>query len=64
MALLIFHLVLSSFTFDGVNVSIAAKILDWNLKRYPNGPFSVIFTPRVLDSFELQVSSSSSVPGV
>ncbi|XP_006464184.1 hypothetical protein AGABI2DRAFT_194724 [Agaricus bisporus var. bisporus H97] len=39
MALLIFHLVLSSFTFDCVDISIAAKILKWNLKRYPNGVF-------------------------
>lgn len=39
MALLIFHLVLSSFTFDGIDVSMAQKIIDWNLKRYPNGVF-------------------------
>uniref|UniRef100_A0A0W0FP07 Uncharacterized protein n=1 Tax=Moniliophthora roreri TaxID=221103 RepID=A0A0W0FP07_MONRR len=39
MALLIFHLVLSSFTFDGVDVDIAQKIVDWNLKRYPDGVF-------------------------
>jgi hypothetical protein len=39
MTLLIFHLVLSSFTFDGVDVSMAQKVLDWNLKRYPNGVF-------------------------
>jgi hypothetical protein len=35
--LLIFHLVLSSFTFDGVDIAMAQKILDWNLRRYPNG---------------------------
>jgi len=34
---MIFHLVLSSFTFDGVDVGMAQKIIDWNLKRYPNG---------------------------
>ncbi|KAF8659477.1 hypothetical protein AX16_001844 [Volvariella volvacea WC 439] len=39
MVLLIFHLVVSSFTFDGVDISIAAKILKWNLKRFPNGVF-------------------------
>ncbi|KJA26681.1 hypothetical protein HYPSUDRAFT_63897 [Hypholoma sublateritium FD-334 SS-4] len=39
MTLLIFHLVLSSFTFDGVDTSVAATILAWNLKRYPNGVF-------------------------
>lgn len=37
IVLLIFHLVLSSFTFDGVDIAMAQKILDWNLKRYPNG---------------------------
>ncbi|KAI5827074.1 hypothetical protein K523DRAFT_392413 [Schizophyllum commune Tattone D] len=39
MALLIFHLVASSVTFDGVDVKMAEKILEWNLKRYPNGVF-------------------------
>jgi Protein of unknown function (DUF3808) len=42
MALLMFHLVLSSYTFDGVDVLMAQKILDWNLKRYPNGAYIVI----------------------
>ena len=37
MALLIFHLVLSSYTFAGVDIKMAQNILDWNLKRYPNG---------------------------
>lgn len=37
MGLLIFHLVLSSFTFDGVDVKFANKILKWNLKRFPQG---------------------------
>lgn len=37
MALMIFHLVLSSFTYDGVDIIMAQKVLDWNLKRYPNG---------------------------
>ncbi|KAF8200119.1 hypothetical protein BJ912DRAFT_1029695 [Pholiota molesta] len=39
MALLIFHLVLSSFTFEGVDVRMAGRIVRWNLKRYPNGVF-------------------------
>ncbi|KAF9067920.1 hypothetical protein BDP27DRAFT_1327995 [Rhodocollybia butyracea] len=33
MALLIFHLVLSSFTFEGIDVGMAQKIINWNLKR-------------------------------
>ncbi|KAH9856071.1 hypothetical protein C2E23DRAFT_809912 [Lenzites betulinus] len=39
MALLIFHLVLSSFTFDGVDIRMAQKILDYHIQRYPNGVF-------------------------
>ncbi|KAF8209173.1 hypothetical protein K438DRAFT_1811866 [Mycena galopus ATCC 62051] len=39
MALLIFHLVLSSYTFDGVDTRMAARIVKWNLKRYPEGVF-------------------------
>lgn len=39
MSLLLFHLVLSSFTFDGVDVKLAGRILEWNLRRYPNGVF-------------------------
>lgn len=37
MSLLMFHLFLSSFTHDGVDVMMAQKIVDWNLKRYPEG---------------------------
>ncbi|KAG5634747.1 hypothetical protein H0H81_000907 [Sphagnurus paluster] len=39
MVLLIFHLVLSSFTVEGVDIGVAGRILEWNLKRYPNGVF-------------------------
>ncbi|KAI0061327.1 hypothetical protein BV25DRAFT_1805762 [Artomyces pyxidatus] len=39
MSLMIFHLVLSSVTQDGVDIMMAQKVLDWNLKRYPNGVF-------------------------
>jgi hypothetical protein len=35
--LLIFHLVLSGFTFAGVDIALAEKVLRWNLKRYPDG---------------------------
>ena len=37
MSLLIFHLVLSGITFNGVDINMAQKVLDWNLERYPNG---------------------------
>jgi hypothetical protein len=37
MALIIFHLVFSAFTFEGVDMSMAEKIINYNLKRYPNG---------------------------
>ncbi|CCM00537.1 uncharacterized protein FIBRA_02571 [Fibroporia radiculosa] len=39
MSLLIFHLVLSSVTFDGVDIDMAQKILNYHVKRYPNGVF-------------------------
>ncbi|KAI0691583.1 hypothetical protein C8Q76DRAFT_862098 [Earliella scabrosa] len=39
MALLIFHLVLSSLTFEGVDIHMAQKILDYHIERYPNGVF-------------------------
>lgn len=46
MTLLIFHLVLSAFTFTGVDLDMAETILNWNLKRYPTGrshpPFLLI----------------------
>jgi TPR repeat protein len=46
MTLLLFHLVLSSFTFDSVDISVASKILKWNLKRYPNG-IPILCYPRI-----------------
>ncbi|KAG8215539.1 hypothetical protein J3R82DRAFT_9198 [Butyriboletus roseoflavus] len=39
MTLLVFHLVLSSYTFEGVDVNLARRIVEWNLERYPNGVF-------------------------
>ncbi|KIY53775.1 hypothetical protein FISHEDRAFT_32644 [Fistulina hepatica ATCC 64428] len=39
IALLLFHLVFSAFTFDGVDVPLANNVLNWNLKRYPHGVF-------------------------
>ena len=39
MCLLIFHLILSGITFNGVDINMAQKVLDWNLGRYPNGMF-------------------------
>ncbi|KAM5534139.1 hypothetical protein V8D89_012159 [Ganoderma adspersum] len=39
MSLLIFHLVLSSITFEGVDIHMAQKILDYHIERYPNGVF-------------------------
>ncbi|KAI0319413.1 hypothetical protein OF83DRAFT_1110594 [Amylostereum chailletii] len=47
MALLIFHLVLSSVTSEGVDITMAQKILDWNLQRYPQGVFFLFGEGRV-----------------
>ncbi|KAF8989360.1 hypothetical protein BDQ17DRAFT_1373310 [Cyathus striatus] len=43
MALLIFHLILSSPTFQGVDINVAQHIIEWNLKRYPNGELFLFF---------------------
>ncbi|EJD05281.1 uncharacterized protein FOMMEDRAFT_18880 [Fomitiporia mediterranea MF3/22] len=39
ICLLCFHLVVSSVTYRGVDLEMAQTILDWNLKRFPNGVF-------------------------
>ena len=39
MALIMFHLVINSITFAGVDVKFAEKMLKWELKRFPNGVF-------------------------
>ena len=44
MSLVIFHLFLSGFTHDGVDVMMAQKIVDWNLKRYPEGKLEFIIS--------------------
>jgi hypothetical protein len=50
--LLVFHLVLSSFTFKGVDIDMADKIVRWNLKRYPEGQCSCpILDVLVISSF-------------
>ena len=54
MSLLIFHLVLSGFTFNGVDLDMAQRILDWNLERYPNGMFLV---SKLLLAYHLPPSS-------
>ena len=46
MSLLFFHLTLSGFTFDGVDISVASKVVKWNLKRYPNG-IHIFCYPRI-----------------
>ncbi|KAI0255620.1 hypothetical protein BJV78DRAFT_1177213 [Lactifluus subvellereus] len=47
MVLLIFHLFLSGFTHDGVDILMAQKIVDWNLKRYPEGVFFLLAQGRL-----------------
>ncbi|GJE96162.1 hypothetical protein PsYK624_123550 [Phanerochaete sordida] len=39
MFLIIFHLVFSGFTFEGVDMRMAEKIINYNITRYPNGVF-------------------------
>jgi hypothetical protein len=60
MSLLIFHLVLSAFTFEGVDVRKAARVLEWNLKRYPNGARSILLCPAcTLTPTDTEQASSS-----
>ncbi|KAH9926631.1 uncharacterized protein BXZ73DRAFT_49303 [Epithele typhae] len=47
MSLLIFHLVLSSLTFEGVDIRMAQKILDFHSERYPNGVFFLFGQGRI-----------------
>ena len=47
MALIIFHLVFSAFTFEGVDMGMAEKIINYNIKRYPNGPSPPVAPPRL-----------------
>lgn len=50
MCLLIFHLVLSAYTFEGVDVPMARRMVEWNLQRYPNGASSTSIHPcRIAD---------------
>lgn len=48
MGLIIFHLIFSSFTHDGVDMGMAEKIITYNIKRYPNGdyPLCCVSSPR------------------
>ncbi|KAK0191720.1 hypothetical protein F5146DRAFT_929724 [Armillaria mellea] len=47
MALIVFHLVISSFTFEGVDVHMADKMIRWHAKRYPNGVFFLFASGRL-----------------
>ena len=40
MSLLIFHLVFSNITFEGVDIRMAQRILDYHIERYPNGAYT------------------------
>ncbi|KIY49684.1 hypothetical protein FISHEDRAFT_40551 [Fistulina hepatica ATCC 64428] len=47
MLLIAFHLYLSGITFAGIDINMAERILQWNLKRYPNGPLFLIYAGRL-----------------
>ena len=74
MALLIFHLVLSSFTSSGVSIPTATRILTWNLARYPSGVFFLFGAGRLsliraqpsraLASYRAAVSSQCQYPNL
>ena len=60
MVLLIFHLVLSMYTFEGVDINMAERIVKWNLKTFPNGASVDLLTRNQLMQFAIQVQSSCS----
>jgi hypothetical protein len=45
--LLVFQLVLSSFTFKGVDIGMTNKIVRWTLKRHPEGMRCFILVSRI-----------------
>ncbi|TDL14779.1 hypothetical protein BD410DRAFT_796945 [Rickenella mellea] len=47
LVLLCFHVIISGYTFRGVDLSIAQSIIDWNLRRFPNGVFFLFFSGRL-----------------
>ncbi|KAK0490235.1 hypothetical protein IW261DRAFT_1430992 [Armillaria novae-zelandiae] len=47
MALIVFHLVLSSITFEGIDIHMADKIIRWHAKRYPSGVFFLFASGRL-----------------
>ncbi|KZT51274.1 hypothetical protein CALCODRAFT_503722 [Calocera cornea HHB12733] len=47
MVLIMFHLVLNSITFAGIDVKFAEKMLNWNLKRFPEGVFYLFMQGRL-----------------
>ncbi|KAF8867713.1 hypothetical protein CPB84DRAFT_1859129 [Gymnopilus junonius] len=50
MSLLIFHLVLSSFTFSGVSIPLASRILSYNLARYPTAKEAIGYYERAMQA--------------
>ncbi|KZO92430.1 hypothetical protein CALVIDRAFT_546961 [Calocera viscosa TUFC12733] len=47
MVLIMFHLVLNSITFAGIDVKYAEKMLKWSLKRFPEGVFYLFMQGRL-----------------
>lgn len=69
ICLLCFHLVISTITFKGVDIDMAQKILQWNLRHYPNGVFFLLAQGKLrvirsqaalaIESYEVAVSAQS-----
>lgn len=57
MVLLMFHLVMSGFTYDGVDIDMAETVLAWNAARYPSGVF-FLFGQGRLSLFRAQPQNS------
>ncbi|KAH8831470.1 hypothetical protein DL96DRAFT_1587977 [Flagelloscypha sp. PMI_526] len=47
LGMLIFHLVLSTFTFECVDIDFAEKLVRWNIRRWPDGIFPLLASGRL-----------------
>lgn len=58
LVLVVFHLVISGFTREGVDVKEAENIVEWNLTQYPGSkliPHSIIYCLNILTFFPIGI---------
>ncbi|KAF8312368.1 hypothetical protein DL93DRAFT_2115004 [Clavulina sp. PMI_390] len=47
ITLLIFHLLLANYTYRGIDTNMAARIVEWSFRRYPEGVFYLFAQGRI-----------------